>query len=131
MAIEIVYTEDCRGGVELLISGTVIGQDIVEALKQVYADKRFGRAKYLLADKTNCTEYTVEPDDVRRIAALDVESAQINPGLIEAHVAPNDILFGTSRMWQAYVSEGRTTSHIFRDRESAIEWINSELDQKG
>jgi len=126
MAIEIAYTEDGIG-VELISSGAVTGGDIIDALKQIYGDEHFDGIKYLIADKTDCTEYTVDPEDVKRIAALDIEFAETNPGLIEAHIAPGDIHFGTSRMWQAYVSKGRSTSHVFRDRESALEWIKIEL----
>jgi hypothetical protein len=126
MAIQIKYVGDGIG-VELLASGSVSGPDIIDAIKEIYSDERFGGMKYLIADKTDCTEYTVTPEDVRLIAALDIESAKINPDLIEAHIAPGDIQFGTSRMWQAYVSEGRPTSCIFRDRESALQWVKNEL----
>ena len=123
MASQIKYTEDGLG-IELSLSGSITGQDIIDALKQVYSDSRFVAARYLLADKTDCTEYEVSPDEVRQIAALDIVSSKVNPDLIEAHIAPSDIHFGTSRMWQAYVDQDRTTSHVFRDRKSALEWIH-------
>lgn len=126
MAIEIHYTPDGIG-IEVVLSDSVTGPDIMEALKGLYADDRFGGMKYMIADKTDCTEYSVTPEEVRRIAALDIESSKINPELIEAHIAPGDVHFGTSRMWQAYVSEGRSATHVFRDRKSALKWIDNEL----
>ena len=126
MAIEITYTDDGLG-VELISSGVVTGQDIIEALKQIYGDERFGKLQYLIADKTGCTEYEVETDDVRTIASMDAESSKLNPDLVEAHIAPLDIQFGVSRIWHAYVSQTRPKSNIFRDRETALEWVKRHM----
>lgn len=126
MTIDIRYTEDGLG-VELLASGAVTGADIMDALRTIYGDDRFNDIKYLIADKTACTDYRVTTRDVMAIASLDNAASQENPDLIEVHVTPTGDARNMSVMWQAFTERGRSRSQIFRDRKNADAWVAKQL----
>ncbi|THB77090.1 MAG: hypothetical protein D6B25_07895 [Desulfobulbaceae bacterium] len=44
-----------------------------------------------------------------------------------AVVAPNDLAFGTCRMLQAYRSDSITSFQVFRDYQSAADWMGTPL----
>lgn len=47
--------------------------------------------------------------------------------LVVALVAPEDLLYGLSRMWQAFADDEAIQSQIFRDFSSAEIWLCSQM----
>jgi len=63
---------------------------------------------------------------VRALANLTKQRLALCPGLLLAVVAPGDLLFGLSRMWQANLDE-ECRAMVFRTRTEAQAWIEGEL----
>ncbi len=126
MAILINYLDDGLG-IEIIASGVVRGEDIIEAHKEIYNEKNLKSQKYQIIDRSDCKEYIVSNDEVRRIAEIDKEAVKSNPNIIIAIVASTDFQFGISRMWQAYVDDSFFLTNVFRDRKRAEEWIKNQL----
>ena len=78
----------------------------------------------LLGDVTECPATTAE---IRQLALLDQQIAQMNPDIVLAAVAPQDLMFGMARMWQAFTDTIGWTTAVFRSRAEADEWIRLTL----
>ena len=46
-----------------------------------------------------------------------------------AIVAPRDLEYGLSRMWQAFVEDNGWETMVFRSREQAEEWVREKVSQ--
>jgi hypothetical protein len=128
MPIEIQYTDD-NIGIIFSAVGKVTGKEIIESQSDIYQSKGFVNLRYWIVDRSRCTEYEVSSDEVSRIAALDNETAKINPNLIMALISESDLQFGVSRMYEAQISEDGFKTMVFRDRSTADKWIQSELNK--
>jgi hypothetical protein len=93
----------------------------------VYASENFVNLRYWIVDRARCTEYTVTPEDVVRIASMDNRAAKRNPNLLIALISHSDLQYGISRMYEAHIDENGFKAMSFRDRPSAEQWIRREL----
>ena len=126
MPLTINYKDDGKG-IEILASGTVHGREIIDAHKEIYSEKNLKRQRYQIIDRTHCTDYDVSTDEVKKIAEIDRSASLINPHIIIAIVAPDDLQYGMSRIWQAYADESGFMTRVFRDRKSADLWLAEHL----
>ncbi len=126
MAIQINYIDN-GAGIEIVASGIVTGEDIIEAHKEIYNEENLKNQKYQIIDRTKCEEYNVSSGEVQQIANIDKAASKSNPNIIIAIISQTDLQFGMSRMWQTYVEESRFLTQIFRDRNSADKWIEEQL----
>jgi hypothetical protein len=123
MAIHINYIDNGIG-IEIIASGTVTGEEIIEAHKEIYNEENLKNQKYQIIDRSHCKEYNVSSKDVQQIAEIDKAASKSNPNIIIALISSTEIQFGMSRMWQTYVEESHFLTNVFRDRKSACEWID-------
>ena len=126
MTINIKYIDNGIG-IEIIASGFVTGEEIIKAHQEIYHTQNLERQKYQLIDRTECTEYNVSTEEVKQIAAIDNAAAKSNPDIVIAIIAPTDIQFGMSRVWQVHVEESKLLTQIFRDRISAENWISEQI----
>ena len=127
MPIKIKYIND-GVGVEFVLTGRVTGGKIIEANKEIYSTtEKILKQKYQIIDRTRCTEYHINAEEIKVIAEQDKEAAKHNPNIIMVFVATNALQFGASRMWQDYVGESSFLTKIFRNRKSADEWLEQQL----
>ena len=126
MTIDIKYLDDGEG-IEIIASGTVTGREIIEKHKEIYSPENLKRQKYQVIDRTECREYNVSDEEVQEIADIDIAAAKTNPNIIIAVIAPTDMQYGVSRVWQVYVAESKFLTEVFRDRASADKWLKKKL----
>jgi hypothetical protein len=126
MTIQINYLDNGIG-IEIIASGIVTGEEIIEAHKEIYNEENINKQKYQIVDRTHCTEYQVFANEIEEISEIDNDAAKINPNIIIALVSPTTLQFGMTRMWQAYLNEDHFVTKIFQDRKSADEWIKTQL----
>ena len=127
MPIKINYIKD-GVGVEFVLSGRVTGAKIIEANNKIYSTtEKILKQKYQIIDRTRCTEYHINAEEIKVIAEQDKEAAKHNPNIIMVFVATNALQFGASRMWQEYVGESGFLTKIFRNHKSADEWLEQQL----
>ena len=127
MPIKINYIKD-GVGVEFVLTGRVTGAKIIEANKEIYSTtEKILKQKYQIIDRTRCTAYHINAEEIKVIAEQDKEAAKHNPNIIMVFVATNALQFGASRMWQDYVGESSFLTKIFRNRKSADEWLEQQL----
>lgn len=127
MAIQINYLDNGIG-IEIIATGIVTGEEIIEAHKEIYKQENLKKQKYQIIDRTKCLKYQVTSEEIEKIAQIDNKAAEINPNIKIALVSTTSLQFGMSRMWQAYISDNSFVTKIFQDRKSADEWIMSQLE---
>jgi len=126
MPVEIEYTKD-NIGVVLFAKGIVTGKELTTTIKNVYNDERFISLKYWIGDRTACGRFLLNEKELVAIAKLNEKESQRNPGILLALVAPNAEAFGVSRQFEAHGEDSKFVTQVFRDRQSANEWIDQNL----
>jgi len=129
MPIEIKYSNN-NTGVQFSAVGDVCGQDIIKSCKEVFQSNEFSKLKYWISDRERCTQYNVSSAEVREISNLNINAAKLNPTLLVAVISENDHQFGISRMYKSYTDDAAFKTSVFRDRQTAKNWINSELNKQ-
>ena len=115
-------------GSEMIASGIVTGEEIIEALKEIYNEKNLNKLKYRIIDRTNCTEYRVYPEEIEKIAKMDDKASTINPNLMIAVISTTSLQHGMTSMWQSYLKNNVFITKNFPDRISADKWIKSYIE---
>ncbi len=124
MTIQVNYLENGIG-IELIASGIVTGEEVIEAHKEIYNEEDFKKQRYKIVDRTDCTKYQVYPEEIEKIAEMDDKASRINPNLIIAVISTTSLQYGMTRMWQAYLKNNVFITKNFSDRISADNWIKS------
>jgi hypothetical protein len=111
-------------GVLQICSGVVTAQDLMTADNELLAKpKQFAECRYAIVDFTSICRMNISASDVRQLADLDLRMAAVQPHLAVAVVAPTDVAFGMSRMWQVVAEKTGWEIAIFRSREQAEDWV--------
>ena len=127
MTIQVNYLENGIG-IELIASGIVTGEEVIEAHKEIYNEEDFKKQRYKIVDRTDCTKYQVYPEEIEKIAEMDDKASRINPNLIIAVISTTSLQYGMTRMWQAYLKNNVFITKNFSDRISADNWIKSYIE---
>ncbi len=122
MPVRVEFTEDGLG-VLTIHEGVVICEMLKDAIFEICKDERFSQLKYWIGDRTQCTEFLPDAECFKEIADYLGEEAKRNPDFILALVGPTDVEFGMSRMLEMYAEKYKYRVRVFRDRQSADEWI--------
>jgi len=128
MPVKITYLKD--RGVMVKGSGFVSWKDIYHANETIYdtADK-IKSIYYQIADFTDVSGTDITSEQVKILAEQDAQAAKINPNLIVAVVGADDLVYGLARMWKAYAGEVYFETGVFRDIDTARQWITDKLDK--
>ncbi len=122
-----VTTRD-DGGIILTWEGPVTGKELIDAFSEIYAtDEQIKRIAYQLIVLTKSEEIIVTTDDLKRVASLDIRASKVNPNMLVAVVGDRDIVFGLSRMWEAFVDDAPLKTGTFRTLEDAEDWLKLNL----
>ena len=124
MPVIIVYADEGRG-VILIGEGIVDGQEIIDAVTEMFSiPERTEKLEYSLDDYTEVRDFILNPNQVRVLAGIDLRASKLNPDLIVAVAASENLEFGLARMW-GLVSESQTgwETTVVRSRNEAENWI--------
>jgi hypothetical protein len=110
-------------GADVRFSGVTTGTEIVAAKASALAHRYDGALAFLLFDLGGADRLDVPTADVRRVAREDREYAGTHPPFSIAIVAPHDLEYGLSRMWQAFVDDTPIESTVARSRAEALDWL--------
>ena len=126
----VTYKEIKNAGILVKGKGVVTGNEIKEINDIIYKSaENILKIKYQLVDLTNVSEVIASNEDIEVLATQDAAAAKINSNMIIAIVASSDLIFGLSRMWEAYSYRSPLQSMVFRNIEDAEKWID-EMIQK-
>ena len=86
--------------------------------------------RYLLVDHSRVSEEEVDSASIRALARRTGETLELIPDGIVAIVAPNDVVFGLSRMWEIQAEQPGLLTFVARTREEAIAWLRRQLTRR-
>lgn len=113
--------------------GIVTGEEIIEANNDLLSLKeKLKKTKYCIIDYSDATQYDVSTPEVEIIAAQDSEIAKYIPEYIVAVIAPNNLEFGVSRMWESVVKVKGLNwdTMVFKNRDDAEKWVKQKFKEK-
>ena len=116
-------TRFTREGADVRFTGVATGEEILDAKQAALARRYDGPLRFLLFDLSGAERLDVPTIDVRRVARVDREYAETHPPFAIAVVAPDDLEYGLSRMWQAFVDDTPIDSLVVRTRAEALGWL--------
>jgi hypothetical protein len=131
MPIEI---RDLGGGIGSIIiaRGIVTDEEFVKAFKKHLKQKKekFIKYRYTLLDWTAVSIIAVTRKGVELVANYCINSSTVNPDVVIAQVADNDLVFGLARMWEMLSDTTKWEIMVFRNREEAEDWIKKRVEEK-
>lgn len=128
MPITTTFTAD-GAGLLRTVQGSTTGAELLAVDAALLSDgAAVARLRFALHDFGDATELRATAEEARAIAKQDAMLAKLTPQLCVAIVAPLDLQFGMSRMWEVF-AEGATgwQTAVFRDRPSAIGWLRERV----
>ena len=129
MPLSITYTED--GGIIVRGEGIVTGSDIKEINDIIYeSPENIEKIAYQLGDFTDVTDVSISISEIEELAMQDKKASEFNPNMFIALVGKKDIIFGLSRMWEAFTHDSTFETMVFRKIEDAQQWIKEKLQKK-
>jgi len=127
MPYEIQYKNNDEG-VITIYTGNVTDNDLLSAYNEIASlNVNISKIKYSVSDFTLIDKYLITSECIRNQARLAVEVSKINPNLTVIVIAPNDVEYGTSRMWSVYSDKAGWDVRIFRNRDDANLWIKNNI----
>jgi len=111
-------------GLHMTGSDVVTAQEILTAKRALDKDK-LKQLAWAICDLKSVAELRLSPDEIRDIAALDVEMARMAPQVVVALVAPRADIYGLSRMWQVLVEDTGWVVAIFLSFDEAKTWVRT------
>jgi hypothetical protein len=122
MPYKIAFLE---GGIGLLktFSGDVTAQDFITAENELLSiPQQVAACRYAIADLTSVCSMNISASELRQLSDLNARMAAVQPRLAVAVVAPMDVAYGLSRMWQVLAEKTRWEIMVFRTRAEGEDW---------
>ncbi len=119
-----ILSED--GGKRITVNfwGLVTLSDIFDSFKDRFSDiEAIKRLRVNIADYTDVDEVRVTGAEVRELLPIFRDLASKNNSAILVVIAPTDLKFGLSRIWDLGLYDLACHHNVFRSREDAMEWI--------
>ena len=126
MSINLKFIDD-KQGIYVTLEGKVTLEDFKVGASEAYSEENIQTQNYQIIDFTNCSSFDLSSSDMQEIARIDKEASEKNPNIKIAIIAPTDVAFGMSRVYEAYTDETGFDTMVFRNSEDAEAWIQEKL----
>jgi hypothetical protein len=122
MPVRIEFREAERLRV-VLIEGAIGDADLYEAFSALWLSPDYDPGLDELIDLRGVTGLGVTSSGIRRLGETSLELHRGTPAVRVAIVAPDNLTFGLSRMYEAFVEESNSEYNVFRSLEEALSWL--------
>ena len=131
MSIEIKDVDNGLGNV-ILMKGVITESEFIGKMQRHLNQdpETYKRYRFSLTDLSEATEINLSTNAIVEHSRACIRSAQINPDAVVAVVAPKDLGFGLSRMWEILCEEIFWETNVFRTPEEAKKWIRKCVKQR-
>ena len=75
------------------------------------------------------TDIVVTNSEIEAFAIQDKKASEINPNMVIAMVGTKDLVFGLSRVWEAFTHDSPFETMVFRKITEAQQWIKGKLQE--
>lgn len=101
MAVTISFENEGRG-VVLDHTGRITGEELLDAVRSMYAQDSDHRLRYQICDYSNAEALDITEAQLRSVAMLDKRAAAENPDQIVALVGKQDLFRGAEKRYAIY-----------------------------
>lgn len=122
MPIRMIIERDV-GLIRTTASGRLGGTDLIEYYRRLRAHPDFRSNLNEIFDATQVEAVDVTADDVRRLSSITEEFTKHGVPVKVAIIAPGDVEFGLSRMYEMLQIQSINVLKVFRERAAAEAWI--------
>jgi hypothetical protein len=124
MSVEYTYDEE-KNVLYTRFFGVITDRDLKDQAEAVAADTRIKPGVRELVDLSGIEEIEGSPSALEANIRIDTAHSEKLAGMRTAIVAPTDLLYGFSRMYQslAELRKSPLTIEIFRNEKEAREWL--------
>jgi len=126
VALDLKFNAD-RTGIEAIASNQVSRSDFIDACSEAFNNKNVVKQKYQILDFSQCTDFELSSNDIDSLSRLAINASKINPNIIMAIIAPSDLVFGMSRVYEVYAEESGFKIKVFREKLQAENWVDALL----
>ncbi len=128
MPIRMIIDRDA-GLIRTTASGRVEGSDLIAYYRNLRTHPDFRSNLNEIFDATRIETVDLTAEDVRRLSNLTEEFTKRGVPVKVAIIAPGDVEFGMSRMYEMLQMQSINVLKVFRERAPAEEWILEANDQ--
>jgi len=129
MPMSIDYIGD--GGIIARGEGVVTGSEIKEVNDIIYeSPEKIKKIVYQICDLTNVSDISGSNFEIEELAIQDKKASEVNPNMFIAIVGEEDLVYGLSRMWEAFAHDSPFETMVFRKMEDAQQWIREKLQKR-
>jgi hypothetical protein len=122
----VAYTIDFKAlGAELCFTDFVSGQELLDAKDEFFRHPFDSAARYVLCDFSEASKFDIPTSDVDRLVEQDRAEISRHPHLLEVVIAPQNLVYGLARMWQAKVNMVRPHTAVVRQLDEAVAWLQA------
>jgi len=111
--------------IQTTASGRVRYADLIDYYHRLRSHPDFADDLSIIFDTTPSEGFDLDFDDVSRLSTVNEQFTQLDPPLNVAIVAPGDLAFGLSRMYETLKNASPSSVKVFRDRAAAEAWVST------
>jgi|GEM_PF-2326545 len=121
------------GIIHIVFSGMITYEEIIEQIDFMFTLKDKMENRYMFHDHTHTERIDVSADDIRHIAVYSKKLKDIFNRSFVAVYAPEDLSFGTARMFELLfeLEKHPVSAEIFRDKEAAMQFLKEKMAKYG
>lgn len=113
-----------KNGVFAELSGIVTTEELLE-MNDRFLEELFKKPyEYQLVHFRNVADFFISANVLRKIAIQDCDAFKKHPVLKIATVSTSKLVYGITRMYDAFSSGSTATNRIFETLEEAENWVN-------
>jgi hypothetical protein len=109
-----------------IANGSLLFDEVQEAIQQFYTNTNPLPSRNILWDLRNASVNEIRSDEAGQLAQLAVRIDKRKEIGKTAIVASSDLVYGVSKIFEAYTGNPDIKFQVFRDMEDALEWIELE-----
>lgn len=104
------------------VNGAVSGQDLIKVVEDLYSENP---TEYVLFDFSRASKLNISHDEIKQIVLHIKNFGNIRKKGKTALVAPDDLSFGISRIFQTFSETYETSieNKVFRRKDESLIWL--------
>ena len=106
-------------------------EEIISAIKSFYQSKEsFRNNKYSIVKYYSKFDPKITKKDVDALVNLGLKYSEANPDRVIAVIAPENLNFAYSRMWEMFSDKTNWDRMVFRNEDKAITWLKKKVKER-
>jgi len=107
----------------IVVEGAIGDADLYEAFSALWLAPDYDSALDELVDLRGVTGVGVTAAGLRRLAETSIELHRGTPAVRVALVAPDNLVYGLSRMYEGFASASQSEHRVVRTIDEAFAWL--------